>query len=426
MPKRARGNKGNPQNVSRVDKEIFLDVDACGSGKKATTISKILIFLSMLNFTQGMGTLVLPYAISTGGYLVIISILVIAALSYHSSKVIIRMRNEYNQRVSSNGHAELANALWGRVGSVLVNFTEFVYFFGACMLCILLVSNFFEINFPDVLHNKRNSILCAGVFLIPTVFISRLRQLYWLNSFSVCFGMLSIIILVIESLYQVNLWKFKEPLAFNEQYFWMANGIVLFTFSVHPFLCKMDKDVDKVILSKLTTYAFGTSTCLNIIFGMILAFCFGDTTKELITNNLGSNISRKVISGFLAFVGYYSYPMSAASIANIVQCSDLCKTYFLSVQACQVLTWKEKYLDIIMRSVILLFTVLAAAVWSKFYLLMVIIGCVPVVLLAFVYPLLFHFFLDREANGLVFVIGIFCSVFVTCIGLVYTVIHMWY
>lgn len=387
-----------------------------------------MAFLVLENncFCIGMGTLVLPYAISTGGYLVIISILVIAALSYHSSKVIIRMRNEYNQRVSSNGHAELANALWGRVGSVLVNFTEFVYFFGACMLCILLVSNFFEINFPDVLHNKRNSILCAGVFLIPTVFISRLRQLYWLNSFSVCFGMLSIIILVIESLYQVNLWKFKEPLAFNEQYFWMANGIVLFTFSVHPFLCKMDKDVDKVILSKLTTYAFGTSTCLNIIFGMILAFCFGDTTKELITNNLGSNISRKVISGFLAFVGYYSYPMSAASIANIVQCSDLCKTYFLSVQACQVLTWKEKYLDIIMRSVILLFTVLAAAMWSKFYLLMVIIGCVPVVLLAFVYPLLFHFFLDREANGLVFVIGIFCSVFVTCIGLVYTVIHMWY
>ena len=101
---------------------------SCDEGTFASTFET---FWNICNTIQGLPILVIPYAVKNGGYLAILTLLLVAAASNYTGKIIVRCLYETDpksgkrKRVRSS-YADVGNAFLPNIGGHLVLATQFI------------------------------------------------------------------------------------------------------------------------------------------------------------------------------------------------------------------------------------------------------------------------------------------------------------
>ena len=93
--------------------------------------STFATFWNICNTIQGLPILVIPYAVRNGGYLAILTLLLVAVASNYTGKTIVRCLYEKDsesgkQKRVRNSYADVGNAFLPKVGGHLVLGTQFL------------------------------------------------------------------------------------------------------------------------------------------------------------------------------------------------------------------------------------------------------------------------------------------------------------
>ena len=88
-------------------------------------------FWNISNTIQGLPILVIPYAVRNGGYLAILTLLLVAAASNYTGQTIVRCLYETDSRSGKrkrvrNSYADVGNAFLPKIGGHLVLCTQFL------------------------------------------------------------------------------------------------------------------------------------------------------------------------------------------------------------------------------------------------------------------------------------------------------------
>ncbi|XP_048585872.1 vesicular inhibitory amino acid transporter [Nematostella vectensis] len=430
---------GDEDNGEEKEKEKTLDETSGTKGissdvpQKSTTSLQAAWNIS--NLIQGTGTLGIPYAVSKGGYMALVAIVFIAVITNYTGKLIIECL--YERPMNADGkrgrrlrksYAALGQSCWKRKGALLVCAAQVMQLTCACVLYLMLVTDFFYDLFEHKGLSRTAWSILAGVVLLPSIFLNQLNRISWLSMFSV-FALVMVFLTVIGyGVSQRYSWDAHMPFT-TPQGLPVAWGIILFSFVCHPYLPGIEENMTSPeSFDQVMNYSFIISAATKLIYGFIAVLTFKQDTKQEISENLPAGALENTANGFLGLNGLFSYALPTFTLFTVLNkarlpCLPRCfpdeKTPF---------TKQERGVVYLLRAVFVVLTVAIAVFVPEFSLLMAIIGSISGVFLTLVFPPLFYIILHLEhisskqyvVNILIVCVGVLSGGF----GLVFSVIAL--
>lgn len=319
------------------------------------------------------------------------------------------------------------DAVWMSYGSKIVSTVQLVHLFGACVLYLILVSNFIEGVFPKILLNDNQCMLLAGVLVFPTAFLSNLSNIAWLSLTSITSLNIVFAALIVFSIGEIQEWSISTLPVASVDGTAISICIILFSYVAHPYLPKIEasmKNPSQFVY--VTNVAFTMATITKMVFGVCLACHYGANTKQRVTNNIDNRQFKLAIDALLALSGLFSFAMPLNVILNIMQRSknQLFASLFPLFRKKHEMSWNERGIDLTMRVVIVCLSTSVAMLIPEFSLLMAIFGSVTAVSLVILFPI--HFYsrlfmtkISKKQLILNYSIIVLLSL-VGCAGLVYS------
>ena len=316
---------------------------------------------------------------------------------FHSYFVSISFGWERNHFVVFTG-----DAVWTSYGSRIVSTVQLIHLFGACVLYLILVSNFLEGLFPEVLLSDKHCMLLAGVLVFPTAFLSNLSNIAWLSLTSIASLNIVFACLIGYSATELRHWRISTlPLASVDGTA-ISICIILFSYVAHPYLPKIEANMNKPQQFKyVINIAFTLATITKIVFGVSLACHYGDNTKQRVTNNITNRGFKLAVDALLATSGLFSFAMPLNVILHIVQRSNtqLFAKLFPIFRENNRMSWNEKGVDLAMRITLVCLSTFVAMLLPEFSLLMAIFGSVTALCLVIIFPIYFYTKLFKSKIG---------------------------
>ena len=284
------------------------------------------------------------------------------------------------------------DAVWTSYGSRIVSIVQLIHLFGACVLYLILVSNFLEGVFPKVLLTDNQCMLLAGVLVFPTAFLSNLSNIAWLSLTSITSLNIVFASLVAYSATEIRHWRmFTLPIASVDGTA-ISICIILFSYVAHPYLPKIEASMKQPRQFKyVMNIAFTLATITKIVFGVSLACNYGSETKQRVTNNIQNHNFKLAVDALLALSGLFSFAMPLNVILHIIQKSNtqLFASLFPIFRENDKMPWGEKGVDLAMRVILVCLSTLVAMMIPEFSLLMAIFGSVTALCLVIIFPIYF-------------------------------------
>ena len=244
--------------------------------------------------------------------------------------------------------------------------------------------------------------LIAAAILLPTITINHMWLISWFSMVSVFLVDTVIIAFICNSFYHIKQWQIHDLPFIDTRGLTIAYPIILFSFVAHPYLPRIEDGMDEPHrFRSVSKISFGLATVTKIIFGMAVACQYALKTKQKIAENIEEGVLQITLSSALAMAGFFSFPMSATVLMNIIQRADLSlvKKLFPKVQQEQTITWNEKYIDMGMRVILIAITAGVAIFLPEFSLLMAVLGSCTAVCLVIVFPVYFWCRLKPEQKN---------------------------
>ena len=276
---------------------------------------------------------------------------------------------------------------------------QLVHLFGACVLYLILVSNFLESVFPEILLTKKHCMILAGVLVFPTAFLSNLSNIAWLSLTSVTSLNIVFVLLIGYSVSEYREWRITSLHMGSMDGMVISICIILFSYVAHPYLPKIEGNMKEPGKFKfVTNVAFTMATMTKIVFGVALACHYGDKTKQRVTNNVRSRSLKLIIDALLALSGLFSFAMPLNVILNIIEKADLqlLANIFPLFRKNRPMSCSERSIDLAMRIILVCMSTTVAMLIPEFSLLMAIFGSVTAVGLVILFPIHFHAQLFRD------------------------------
>jgi len=410
--------------------ERLLDENCSKTGDVQLDLSKtsnIQTAWNILNLTQGIGALGIPYAISIGGLVTIPYCLLIGYITNYTSMLIVDTLYEDNMdelRVNRKKvrleFGALGGDTWQKYGSVITSTIQIIHLFGASILYLILLHTFIDLLYRDYFQSQTLCILVSGVLLTPTAVVNNMKQLSWLNLTSVCLVDTVFIIFIVISVMNYKMWSF-DLLIFDFQGFSIANCIILFSFVAHPYLPKIENSMKhQENYNLVSTLSFTTATVIKILFGTVVILHYGDDIKQTISHNVEDPTIKLCVTCLLGLVGYFSFAMPSTIILKILINSEINiikKLFPLSSSKAGNMNWEEKFLNVTLRLTLIALITCITIIVPVFSVLMAVIGSVTAVLLTLILPVYFNKVLKEKRWTFRFVAIIIFGVLSGAIGL---------
>lgn len=150
-------------------------------------------------FPPGIGILSVPYALSSGGWLSLIVLILIASAAYFTALLIRRCMDKEPDTITS--YIDIADHAFGRKGRVIASlFTCLELYFVATGLLILEGDNLhklspkFEFKLGNITLDGRHSfVILSGVMILPSMWLNDLGILSYISAG----GVLSSLIIIV-------------------------------------------------------------------------------------------------------------------------------------------------------------------------------------------------------------------------------------
>uniref|UniRef100_A0A670XZ99 Vesicular inhibitory amino acid transporter n=1 Tax=Pseudonaja textilis TaxID=8673 RepID=A0A670XZ99_PSETE len=355
-------------------------------------------------FSAGIFILGLPYALLHSGYSGLLLIILAAIFCCYTSKILIAClyeENEDGQLVRVRGtYEDIANAccrrlfpkLFGRV----VNVTQITELVMTCILYLGISGNLLSHSFPALLMTKKTWSIIAFIGLLPRVFIQTLKVVSRLSLLCSLAHFITIFIVITYCLTQRHRWSWARlNLSVEFESFLISVGVIIFSYTSQIFLPTLEDSMQN------------PRELFKIIFAMTALLTWGEETKEVITDNLPSFLQTSVNLCLLA-KALLSYPLPFSTVTKILHSH---------ISPRDKVNYKSPWLAVLLKSALLLLTLLMAMFIAHFVLLMGLTGSVTGAAMTFLLPSFFHLKLKWEklmhfekcADISVFILGVFCT-----------------
>ena len=254
--------------------------------------STFATFWNICNTIQGLPILVIPYAVRNGGYLAILTLLLVAAASNYTGKTIVRCLYETDsksgerKRVRSS-YADIGNAFLPKIGGHLVLATQFLELLFVASVYPLLVGRLLSKSFPHIPAPCWFWTLIGGSLFLPNIFLKNLSQVAWTSILTVLSAKVIFITVFAYSLSQFHKWELSSLDHFDASTYPSALGILVASYLSQPFVSLIEGSMrHKEKFNLLMNFSYGIMTLLNVVIGVVAYISFQPNTAEVITNNL--------------------------------------------------------------------------------------------------------------------------------------------
>ena len=380
--------------------------------------STFATFWNICNTIQGLPILVIPYAVRNGGYLALLTLLLVAGASNYTGQTIVRClyekdsKTERRKRVR-NSYADVGNAFLPKVGGHLVLCTQFLELLFVASVYPLLVGRLLAKSFPHVSAPCWLWTSIGGVLFIPNIFLKNLSQVAWTSVLTVLSAKVIFITVFAYSLSQFHKWELSSLEHFDASTYPSALGILVASYLSQPFVPLIEGSMrHKEKFNSLMNFSYGIMTLLNVIIGVVAYISFQPNTAEVITNNLPAGSFRRAVNVMAAVLSFTSYTLPMFTIFDIIEKSNLpClpQDFGKSVMKPSV---------ILLRLSLIATSVIFAASFPAYTYLLAFVGSIAGISLEFIFPPLFHLKIYSQdmtwsnivVDTVVFVVGITVSV----------------
>ncbi|CAI9768001.1 unnamed protein product [Fraxinus pennsylvanica] len=253
-----------------------------------------------INALSGIGILSIPYALSQGGWLCLILLLLISILCFYTGLLIKRCM-DINPEIKT--YPDIGQLAFGNKGRIIISTFIYLELFLLAVEFLILEGDNLHKLFPNIhLHilgknigGKRVFVVLSALGMLPTIWLNQSLLAYVSVS-----GILASVILV-GSVFSVGAF---EGVGFKERgVLWRWNGlptvISMYTFcycghAIFPTLCSSMKNRSKfpkvlLICFTISTISYGSMAVLGyVMYGEDL---MSQVTLNLPTRSVGSKIA---------------------------------------------------------------------------------------------------------------------------------------
>nr|XP_060609316.1 vesicular inhibitory amino acid transporter-like [Anolis sagrei ordinatus] len=369
---------------------------------------------NVTNAIQGIFVLGLPYAILHSGYSGLLLIILAAVCCCYTGKILIAClyeENEDGQLVRVRGtYEDIANAccrkLFPKLGGRVVNVTQVTELIMTCILYLVVSGNLLSHSFPALPLTEKTWSVIAFVGLLPCVFIKTLKIVSKLSLLCSLVHFVIIFVVITYCLTQIHRWSWSRlSLSVQFESFLVAVGVIIFSYTSQIFLPTLEGNMKNPgECRSMLNWTHFLACVFKTAFALAAFLTWGEDTKEVITDNLPSSL-QTLVNLCLLFKALLSYPLPFFAV------TELLHAYIWP-------SHKSHWLAVILKSSLLLLTLLMALFVPHFALLMGLTGSITGAVVSFLLPSLFHLklkweklmFLEKCADISMFILGILCCV----------------
>lgn len=364
-----------------------------------------------------------PYAVRHGGYWAIFAMILIAYICCHTGKILVDClyeRNDAGQRVRvRSSYVEIAERVWGPgIGGTIVNLAQLIELLMTCILYLVLCGELMEGSFPDSPVDLRSWIMISTAFLLPCAFLQTLRHVSFLSFWNAVTHLLINAIIIIYCLTLVPQWEPKKvEFGIRLTYFPISLGIIVFSYTSQIFLPTLESNlVDRSKFRCMLYWSHISAAIFKAGFSYVGYVTFGESTKEVITNNLDSRPLKVIVNFALIIKSLLSYPLPYYASVKLLETALYQGPPTTRFSSC-IEGGRLKVWALALRLAVVLFTLLMAVSIPHFAILMGLIGSLTGTMLSFIWPAYFHLHIKRHRIPIfikcfdifIIVIGCFCG-----------------
>uniref|UniRef100_A0A5B7APE1 Putative vacuolar amino acid transporter 1 n=1 Tax=Davidia involucrata TaxID=16924 RepID=A0A5B7APE1_DAVIN len=371
--------------------------------------------LNGMNVLCGVGILSTPYAVKEGGWVGLSILLVFSVLSLYTG---ILLRYCLDSQPGLETYPDIGQAAFGTVGRFAISIILYMELYASCVEYIILESDNLSSLFPNAhlslggfeLHSQRLFALMTTLAVLPTVWLRDLSVLSYISAGGVIASVLVVICLFWAGLVDHVGFQSKGS-TLNLTTLPVAIGLYGFCYSGHAVFPNIYTSMEKP--SQYPAFlltSFGICTLMYAGVAVMGYMMFGESTQSQFTLNMPQDLVASKIAVWTTVVNPFTkYALTISPVAMSLE--ELIPSNHL----------KSHMYAILIRTALVISTLLVALIVPFFGLVMALIGSLLTMLVTLILPCACFLSILREKVTrsqvlvciLIIAVGIISSVFGT-------------
>ncbi|KAJ4752828.1 Transmembrane amino acid transporter family protein [Rhynchospora pubera] len=348
------------------------ETDQCGTSTFANTC------FNGLNALSGVGLLSIPYALSQGGWLSLILLFLVSAICCYTGLL---LRRCMATNLAIRTYPQIGFHAFGSTGKLLVSIFMYMELYLVAIGFLILEGDNLDKLFPNTrvefgdfyLEGKQFFVLLVALAILPTTWLKRLDFLAYISAGGVLASWIVVVSVFWAAIFDGVGFHGKGRMI-NFPGLPTALGLYAFCYCGHaifPTLCNSMKEKTK--FSKVLVVCF---VLCNINYGLmaILGYLmYGDDINSQVTLNLpNGKLSSKIAIYTTLINPFTKYALMVAPVAAAIEE--------------QLLLHNKRSFSLLIRTLVVLSTVIIALAVPFFGYLMTLIGSLLSVIVSFLLP----------------------------------------
>ncbi|KAJ6759256.1 hypothetical protein OIU74_025848 [Salix koriyanagi] len=345
-------------------------------------VSFLKTCINGINALSGIGILSIPYALSAGGWLSLILLILIAVAAYCTG---ILMRRCMDRNPNVTGYSDIASHAFGRKGKLVASlFTYLELYFVATGLLISEGDNLHKL-FPNFalklgrlsIDGRHSFVILAGFLILPTMWLSNLDVMSYVSACGVLSSLVVVVCVLCVGVTKGVGFHGKGSLI-NLQGVPTALSLYTFCYGAHAMFPSIYSSMRKekpVFQGEVMFISFVMCTITNLSMAVLGYLIYGQNVQSLVTLNLPTKKLSSKIAIYTILAGPIAkYALTITPVANAIE-SVLPDRY-----------QDSKLIGILIRMSLLISTAVMAIVFPSFQSVISLCGAVLIVVVSFLLP----------------------------------------
>ena len=361
----------------------------------ARTASTTLVIWNLINLMLSGNLMALPYAIASGGYIVIFCIGLFGILTIYTSRILVDLTYEQSDQPLSNkiqirnDYAHIAlDAMKSSKVAAVVHILQVFEMFAICVLNICVLGQLCHEIFPKVSIQVCTAIM--ALLALPSFFIKALNVIGWLQTIGMVSLGVGLTLIEVYCLANAKKWTFDNVFAYDLKKLPVSLGIVVYGFGLHSILPGLEQQIKKQSSFKhAVCISSFLAVVVQIFFSLTNSLLYGKSTAQVITIDLEKHFGLGIATS--AFIGVSILCRFALPTAVVMETLDRgAHRLFSCFPRHDEHSRRHTVLMITLRVLIVGLAAAVAILLPYYAVLMSLFGCTITVLLSMVLPCLFH------------------------------------
>ncbi|XP_071734579.1 amino acid transporter AVT1C-like [Rutidosis leptorrhynchoides] len=335
--------------------------------------------LNGINVLCGVGLLSVPYAVREGGWVGLILLVVFGVLSFYTGLL---LRYCLDSQPGLETYPDVGQAAFGTTGRLIISIILYVELYACCVEYIILESDNLSALFPNAHLSFGGYILNAhylfaitiAIAVLPTVYLRNMSVLSYISAGGVIASILVAVCLFWVGFVDDIGFQIETTRTLNLSSFPVAIGLYGYCYSGHAVFPNIYTSMAKKSqFPAVLLTSFGICGVLYAVVAVMGYLMFGETTESQFTLNLPTNLVASNIAVWTTVVNPFTkYALTISPVAmSLEELLPSNKSYFYSI---------------LIRTGLVLSTLIVALTIPFFGLVMSLIGSLLTMMVTLILP----------------------------------------